>query len=162
MKPVVASALLAALVAVPAAAFALPQPGQPAPPFTLTTVNGKPFSLASLKGRAVYLNFYATWCPPCNAEAPSIGKLSAKYRARGLTVLGIDELEDPQKAKSFLTQYHLPYDAVVDGDGKVGQVYGGGVGLPVHVFIDRRGAIKLVRLGEMSPAEIDAAIRSIL
>ena len=109
----------------------------------------------------MYLNFFATWCPPCNEEAPSIAKLDARYKSRGLVVLGIDELEDQQKAKQFLDKYHLPYSAVIDTDGKTGRDYGA-VGLPVHVFIDRSGTVATFRLGEMNPAEIETAIKGIL
>jgi peroxiredoxin len=156
------AAVLAALVtAVPIVALAIPKVGQPAPSFSLPTVEGKTLALQSLKGHPVYINFYATWCPPCNAEAPTIGKLSAKYKSRGLTVLGVDELEDPQKAKEFLTKYHLLYDAVVDADGTMGKSYGA-IGLPVHIFIDRAGIVKTYRQGEMYPDEIEAAIKGIL
>jgi len=161
MKRVVLAAALVAAFAIPIPAFAVPKAGQPAPGFSLPTVDGKTLTLASLKGKPVYLNFYATWCGPCNEEAPSIGKLSDKFKARGLTVLGVNELENPQKAKEFLTKYHLTYTAVVDADGKAGKDYGA-LGLPVHVFIDRAGVVKTARLGEMDPDEIEAAIKGIL
>ncbi len=156
-------ALVAALATacVPVAALAVPRVGQPAPPFSLPAVDGKPLTLASLKGKPVYLNFYATWCPPCNEEAPVIGKLSDKYKPRGLTVVGVDELENPQKAAQFLTQHHLAYRAVVDSDGRTGKDYGA-IGLPVHIFIDRAGVVKTYRVGEMNPDEIETAIKGIL
>jgi cytochrome c biogenesis protein CcmG/thiol:disulfide interchange protein DsbE len=155
-------AIAAAVIAAkPAAALAAPRVGQPAPAFSLPTIDGKTLTLASLRGKAVYLNFYATWCPPCNEEAPVIGRLSDKYKARGLTVLGVDELEDATKAKEFLTKHHLTYGAVVDGDGKAGKDYGA-LGLPVHIFIGRDGVVKTFRYGEMNPDEIEAAIKGIL
>jgi cytochrome c biogenesis protein CcmG/thiol:disulfide interchange protein DsbE len=156
-----AAVLTVAVVAAPIVALAIPRVGQPAPAFSLPTVGGKTLTLADLKGHPVYLNFYATWCPPCNAEAPEIGTLSTKYKSRGLTVLGVDELENPQKAKEFLTKYHLAYDAVVDSDGTMGRDYGA-IGLPVHIFIDRGGVVKTYRQGEMYPDEIEAAIKGIL
>ncbi len=145
----------------PLAALAAPHVGQPAPAFSLPTVDGKTLTLASLKGKPVYLNFYATWCGPCNEEAPTIGKFSQRFKSRGLTVLGVNELENPQKAKEFLTKYHLPYTAVVDSDGQAGKQYGA-LGLPVHIFIDRSGIVKTYRLGEMNADEIEAAIKGIL
>jgi cytochrome c biogenesis protein CcmG/thiol:disulfide interchange protein DsbE len=147
--------------AVPGAALAVPKVGQPAPPFSLPSVDGRTVTLAKLKGKPLYLNFFATWCVPCNEEAPVIGKLSEKYRARGLTVLGVNELEDPAKAKEFLNKYHLTYVAVVDGDGTMGKDYGA-IGLPVHIFIDRSGVVKTYRLGEMDGNEIESAIKGIL
>jgi cytochrome c biogenesis protein CcmG/thiol:disulfide interchange protein DsbE len=161
MKRFVLAATLMAACSIPLAALAVPRPGQPAPPFSLPTVDGKTLTLASLRGKPVYLNFYATWCAPCNEEAPTIGELSEKYRPRGLTVLGVNELEDPQKAKEFLTKHHLAYGAVVDADGQAGKAYGA-LGLPVHIFIDRTGVVRTYRLGEMNPDEIETAIKGIL
>jgi peroxiredoxin len=161
MNRLIAALASAVAASLPLAAAAAPRVGQPAPPFSLPTAGGKTLTLASLHGHAVYLNFFATWCGPCNDEAPSIGKLSERFKARGLTVVGVNELESPAKAKEFLTKYHLPYGAVVDSDGETGKAYGA-VGLPVHVFIDRNGIVKTYRLGEMNPDEIETAIKGIL
>jgi cytochrome c biogenesis protein CcmG, thiol:disulfide interchange protein DsbE len=158
-RPALVVTLLAALI--PTLALAMPQAGKPAPDFTLPTIDGKTLALASLRGKPVYLNFFASWCGPCNEEAPSIGKLSDKYKAKGLNVIGVDELESVDRGRGFLQKYHLSYVAVVDGDGKMGHDYGT-IGLPLHVFIDRAGNVKLLRNGEMTPAEIESAIKSIL
>ena len=154
-------AAVCASLGLPSVALAVPKVGQPAPGFSLPTVEGRTLELASLKGKPVYLNFYATWCGPCNEEAPVIGKLSERYKGRGLTVLGVNELENPQKAKEFLLKYHLGYDAVVDTDGKAGKDFGA-LGLPVHVFINRAGVVATYRLGEMNADEIESAIKGIL
>jgi peroxiredoxin len=156
-----AAALLAFAVFVPAASSAAVRAGDPEPALTFPTATGKTLALASYKGKPVYLNFFATWCPPCNSEAPSVGKLAAAYAKRGLAVIGVDELESGPKAQSFITQYHLAYPAVLDSDGGALRAFGG-FGLPVHVFIARSGTVKLVHIGEMSPPEIEAAIKSIL
>jgi cytochrome c biogenesis protein CcmG/thiol:disulfide interchange protein DsbE len=156
MNRFAAAVALAAICAVPVAALAVPKVGQPAPALSLPTVDGKMLTLSSLRGKPVYLNFYATWCGPCNDEAPVIGKLSNRFKSRGLTVLGVDELENPQKAK-----YHLAYTAVVDSDGNAGKDYGA-LGLPVHIFIDRSGVVRTYRLGEMNPNDIETAIKGIL
>lgn len=161
MKRLAYLVIVALAVLAPTAALAITKTGQPAPALALSTSTGKPFTLSSLKGKAVYLNFFASWCGPCNEEAPAIGRLSAKYKARGLTVVGVNELESAQKAGEFLKQYHLPYGAVLDSDGKTGRDFGA-IGLPMHVFIDRKGVVKTSRLGEMSPQEIETAIKGIL
>jgi len=155
-------AAAAALAFVPAVALALPQAGKPAPAFSLPSPTGKPVSLESLKGKPVYVNFFASWCGPCNTEAPSIGKLRAQYAKKGLQVVGVDELDAPGQAAAFQKKYGNPYGLVaIDDNGAVGKQYNT-VAMPVHVFIDRHGIVKTYRLGEMSPAEIETAIRDAL
>jgi len=147
--------------ALPAAAAQGASVGKAAPNFTAPLASGAKFSLSSLHGKPVYLNFFATWCAPCNAEAPDINALQKQYRNRGFVTVGVDEREDADKAKSFVHKFGLTYKAIVDANGDVLGPYGA-IGLPVHVFIDRRGTVKLIRNGEMSKPEIESAIKSIL
>ena len=143
----------------PLAADAAPRPGDVAPPFTLKRDTGGTLALSSLKGKPVYLNFFASWCAPCNEEAPSVVLLNKKYAPKGLVVLGVDEQEDAKKAQGFASKYKIPFGVVLD-DGPMGKDYGV-IALPVHVFIDRSGKISTYRLGEMSPSEIEDAIKKI-
>jgi len=162
LKGFCATALAAALLApgTPTPA-GIPRSGQPAPAFSLPkAAGGGNITLASLKGKPVYLNFFASWCAPCNEEAPSVVELYKKYHSRGLMTLAVNELESPKKALEFAGKYHFPFPVVID-DGKMGKEYGV-LAMPVHVFIDRSGKISLYRLGEMTPAEIEAAIKKIL
>jgi len=148
-----------ALVLLPAVAQAAPRPGDTAPAFTLKRDTSGSVSLASLRGKPVYLNFFASWCAPCNEEAPSVVQLYGKYHPKGLVVLGVDEQEDASKAKGFAAKYKIPFNVVLD-DGPMGKDYGV-IALPVHVFIDRAGKISTYRMGEMSPSEIEDAIKKI-
>ena len=153
---------VAVLVLVPAVALAIPQVGKPPPAFSLPSPNGKPVALDGLRGRPLYVNFFASWCGPCNAEAPAIGKLRAQYAKRGLRVLGIDELDRPGEAQVFQRKFGNPYSIVaIDEDGAIGKKYGA-IGMPVHVFIDRRGVVTTFRVGEMSAVEIETAIKDSL
>jgi thiol-disulfide isomerase/thioredoxin len=151
-----------ALALVPAAALAIPEVGKAPPPFSLPSPSGKLVALDALRGKPLYVNFFASWCGPCNAEAPAIGKLRAQYAKRGLQVLGINELDRRGEAQAFQRKYANPYGIVaIDEDGAIGKKYGA-VGMPVHVFVDRRGVVTTFRVGEMSSAEIETAIKEAL
>ena len=134
--------------------------GSPAPQWTLPTTTGTKLSMSTFKGQPVYLNFFATWCPPCNDEAPGVNALQKKYAASGLRVIGIDELEDAKRAQSFVRKFGLTYPAVID-DGTLEDAYAVN-GLPVHVFISRDGIIRQIKAGEMNKAQIEQSIRALL
>jgi cytochrome c biogenesis protein CcmG, thiol:disulfide interchange protein DsbE len=134
--------------------------GKLAPGFDEATASGGALSLASLHGKAVYLNFFASWCPPCNEEAPAVDSLQKKYGPHGFQVVGVDVLENAQKARQFETQHHLSYPAVID-QGTLRDAYNVN-GLPVHVFIDRSGIIRKIEVGELTKPEMEADIKSVL
>lgn len=134
--------------------------GRPAPSWTEPSLPGPTLSLADLRGKAVYLNLFATWCEPCNEEAPAIDELQRAYGARGLQVVGVDILENARKAAEFRRQHHLIYPVVVDS-GTVRDQYRVN-GLPVHVFIDRAGIVQRIVVGEMSPAEMRSSAERLL
>jgi cytochrome c biogenesis protein CcmG/thiol:disulfide interchange protein DsbE len=156
-----ACALTLAVLATAAAASAAPVVGKPAPPFTLPALDGKQVSLASLKGRPVYLNFFASWCGPCNEEAPAIAKLARKYAPQGVTTIGVDALDGTDHAKAFKAQYKLPYQVLVDNDNVTKFPYLVFIGLPVHVFIRKDGTVNYFRQGEMSAAQIEAQYKAL-
>ncbi len=134
--------------------------GDAAPEFALPSVSGGSISSARLKGKPLYVNFFASWCGPCNEEAPAVGTLYKKYHAKGLTVVGIDYLEDKSSAIGFAKKYGWPFPIGID-DGSAGKNVGL-FGLPVHVFIDKSGKVSTIRYGEMDAPDIEAAIKKIL
>ena len=155
-------AVLAIVAAATLPAIAAPHMGDVAPAISIPSDKaGKTIDTTKLVGKAVYVNFFASWCPPCNAEAPSVKKLFAKYQKRGFITVGVDELEDASKATAFAKNYGWTFPVGVDTDGKALESYRA-VGLPVHIFIDRKGKIDLVRMGEMGPDEIEAEIKKIV
>ncbi|MDQ6781681.1 MAG: TlpA family protein disulfide reductase [Candidatus Eremiobacteraeota bacterium] len=145
-----------------AAAAPPPQNGAAAPAFSLSlAANGRgSVSLRQLHGHAVYINFFATWCQPCKAEAPAIAHLAQEFAKHNVVVLGIDELETESAARGFALQYRLPYPIAVDGGGDVGGNYGL-IGLPLHVFVGADGRVVMHREGEMTPAQIRAELLKI-
>jgi thiol-disulfide isomerase/thioredoxin len=162
---VVAACALAACghggnAASPAAVSGPARVGQPAPSWSEPSLPGPALASASLRGKPVYLNFFATWCPPCNQEAPAIDALQRQYGARGLRVVGVDVLENARKAAEFRNGHHLSYPVVVDG-GTLRDQYDVN-GLPVHVFIDRGGVIRKIAVGELSPADMRSNVERIL
>lgn len=157
-----APVLAAFLLALAAPALAVPRPGDAAPPFNLKSDDGKTISNATLRGKPVYLNFFATWCGPCRVETPSIVALSKKYAAQGLRVVGVDVGENAGKAQGFARDFNVPYALAIDPDNATRATYGGGLYFPLHVFIDAKGIVRQYQPGEMSPTMIEAAIRRIL
>lgn len=153
---------MAILLALAAPALAIPRPGDTAPPFSLTTADGKTISNVALRNRPVYLNFFATWCGPCRLETPSIVALSKKYAARGLRVIGVDVGESLGKAQGFARDFGIPYALAVDSDNSTRATYGGGLYFPLHVFIDANGVVRMYHPGEMSASEIEATLARII
>lgn len=134
--------------------------GAAAPSFDERKVGGGTVSMASLRGSPVYLNFFATWCPPCNEEAPSVSAVAQQFKGEGLHVVGVDVLENAAKAKQFADEHHLVYPAVVDS-GVLQRAYRIN-GLPVHVFIARDGTVRKIVVGELSKAQMIEDVKSIL
>ncbi len=134
--------------------------GAAAPNFSEQTVAGTTLTMASLEGKPLWLSFFATWCPPCNEEAPVISSVSNEYAARGLQVVGVDVLENAAKARQFVEMHHLNYPAVVDS-GALRDAYDIN-GMPVNVFIDRSGVVRVIEIGEMTRPEMEADVKKIL
>src|SRR5262245_30497085 len=81
-----------------------PQADHPAPDFTLMSLDGAQVTLSKLKGQVTLINIWATWCPPCRAEMPTIQKAYEQYRDQGFTVLAVDLQEDPRSVAAFMSQ----------------------------------------------------------
>lgn len=134
--------------------------GAEAPAFNEPTVDGASLSMANLHGKPVYLNFFASWCPPCNEEAPDVNAVQQQFKGAGLQVVGVDILENKAKAKQFVDQHKLMYPAIVDS-GRLRDAYNIN-GMPVHVFIDRNGIVKKIEIGELSKSQMIADVKELL
>jgi thiol-disulfide isomerase/thioredoxin len=115
--------------------------GQPAPDFSLDTLDGKAIRLSDFRGQAVLLNFWATWCGPCKIEMPWFVELQKQYGREGLQVVGV-AMDDSSKEdiEKFVKQMGVNYPILL-GKEAVGQDYGGVNVLPTTFFIDRNGRI---------------------
>jgi len=154
--------------------YVSPLDGKPAPGFALEDLNGKKVSLADYQGKAVMLNFWATWCGPCRIETPWIVELRQKYAAQGFEVLGVDTEGDDLKkddragwakasaaAGKFVAEEKVPYPVLLDGDS-ISRDYGGLDDLPTSFFVDRKGVVVAAQVGLTSEQEIESKIRKAL
>jgi cytochrome c biogenesis protein CcmG/thiol:disulfide interchange protein DsbE len=134
--------------------------GDRAPHFELPVLGTEEqvLDLASYRGRAVVVNFWASWCGPCRDEAPLLQAAWERHRARGVVVLGVDTRDLVSDAQQFVAKYGLTYPNVYDGPGKLADPYGL-TGFPETFFIDRKGTIVEHVAGPLESAEqIEAAI----
>jgi thiol-disulfide isomerase/thioredoxin len=133
-----------------------------APNFTLESLDGKNVSLSDLRGKAVLLNFWATWCGPCKIETPWLVELQKEYGAQGLQVVGI-AMDDSGKddIEKFAKDMGVNYPVLL-GKEAVGDAYGGVPALPESFFIGRNGKIVERIIGLKGRGEIEDAIKKAL
>ena len=116
--------------------------GEIPPDFKLKDLQGREVSLKSYRGKVVLLNFWATWCPPCRKEIPSMVKLYKRYKDKGLEIIGVnlDKL-DKSGVEKFSLEYNIDFPILLDPAGKVATLYGITV-LPTTFILDRNGKIQ--------------------
>lgn len=140
-----------------------PQKGSVAPDFTLKSVpDGKEVRLSSLRGKAVLLNFWATWCGPCKIEMPSLVDLQKKYGPQGLQIVGVamDDADD-KEISTFAHKMGVNY-LVLRGTEKIGDLYGGIQQLPTTYYLDRSGKVVDETIGGAGEATFEEAIKRAL
>jgi len=130
--------------------------------FTLLDVNGKPVSLAALRGKGVWINFWASWCPPCQSETPTLRDTYLQYRDRGLEVIGISVQEtNAADVATYARRYGLSYTIAADLSADVLHRYGV-YALPTQYFIGPDGVIRNVINGPLDPASAAREVEAIL
>ena len=155
----VAFAVLPRLFTPPVSAFV----GKDAPAFTLDVVaNGETprLSLADLKGKPVLLDFWATWCGPCQAEAPVVNKVAQRFKDRGLAVVGVNTSDEPGRAAPWARGKGITFPIVYDPND-VAPKYGV-ENLPTLVLVSKEGKILAVRTGVTSDSELERLVTSAL
>ena len=110
--------------------------------FTLNNLEGQTISLEALlkEKKALLINFFATWCPPCQEEIPDLIELQARYSLQGFTVIGVDTEESQKKVASFAKKFKINYPVLLDRDASVAAAYGI-VGIPTTYLIDSAGNV---------------------
>jgi peroxiredoxin len=136
--------------------------GKAAPDFSLPTTTGQTMKLSDFQGKAVLLNFWATWCEPCKVEMPWFVDLQKKYGPQGLQVLGV-AMDDasPKDIAAFAEKMGVNYPILI-GKEEVGTQYGGIDYLPSTYYISRNGKVIDHAFGLVSRSEIEANIEKAL
>jgi thiol-disulfide isomerase/thioredoxin len=124
---------------------AAPKVNAPAPDFELQTLDGQSLKMSDLRGRAILINFWATWCEPCRQEMPLLQEYADRYREK-LAVLAVNNDEAPELVRSFVDELQLRLPVLLDPGAKVTQLYRVR-GFPTSVFIDSRGVIRYQHIG---------------
>ncbi len=155
-----------------AGAMTSPLVGKQAANFTLTDLSGKKISLADYKGKAVQLNFWATWCAPCKIETPWLADLEKQYKPKGFEILGVSfddlDMDDAAKLKSETAdiaksakQLGIPYPVLLDGDA-ISKLYGDPEVFPTSFFVNREGKIVAATMGLTSKDDLENNIKKAL
>ncbi len=127
---------------------AIPTPltGLPAPDFSLALFDGQVVRLSDFRGKVVFLNFWASWCPPCRDEAPLLEQAWRRYKDQDVVFLGVDIQDSDEAARSFLREFGITYMNGRDPSGRIAINYGV-YGIPETFFIDRDGRITYKHIG---------------
>jgi peroxiredoxin len=132
-----------------------------APEFTLTDLSGQTLKLSNYRGKVVLLDFWATWCGPCRMEIPGFVELQNKYRDQGFQVIGVSMDDGPEPVRDFYKEFKMNYPVAM-GDDKLGELYGGVLGLPTSFVIGRDGRIYAKHVGASDISVFEEEIKTLL
>lgn len=133
-----------------------------APDFEIPTLDGKKLKLSGYRGKAVLLNFWATWCGPCKIEMPWFVELKKRYEDRGFQIIGVAlDAESRRSVAEFAKQMGVNYPIAIGSDA-ISDLYGGVDGLPASFYIDRNGRIVEQTFGLISHSDIEHNINKAL
>lgn len=128
----------------------------------LSDLDGKPVRLADYRGRPVWINFWATWCPPCQEETPVLRDVYTEFSGRGLALIAISVQETSvDDVRAYVARYGLNYTVAFDVTSAVFHTYQA-FGLPTHVFVDRDGIVRDVILGPLTRERAEQEINQLL
>lgn len=139
-------------------------PGRRAPDINLPTLSGGRFHLSKLRGNAVVVSFWGTWCPPCRKEFPELVRVQAEHAQAGLRVVAVngrDQEESTDDVERFVSAFAVTFPIALDKRGSVRRAYRI-VGQPTTVFIDSSGVVRKVHVGLIERDELDKGIAMIL
>lgn len=137
------------------------QINRPAADFTLPLFSGGNITLSSLRGNPVVLNFWASWCPPCREEAPTLEKIWQVYKDKDVTFIGVNIQDREADARAYIEEFGITYPNGPDIGGRITIDYGVS-GIPVTFFVNREGRIVSRWVGAISERLLRARIEEIL
>ena len=137
-----------------------PKVGAPAPDFALKDLEGRTVRLSELRGKPVLLNFWATWCPPCEMEMPDLEKAYRKYQGEGVAFLGIDYGESGDTVRKYVREHGYSWSFLLDPDMQAVRSYRV-FGVPTTYFVDREGILRDVYLGPLDADALEAKLAEI-
>jgi len=132
-----------------------------APQFQRKDLSGRMLDLARYRGKVVLLNFWATWCAPCQVEMPVFIRWQRESGPQGLQVVGISMDDDVASVRKLMAKLKVNYPVAM-GDEALGELYGGVLGLPLTYLIDKHGLIRARFQGEVDPKEIEKQWKALL
>ncbi len=125
-----------------------------APNFTLTDLSGKSISLSDLKGKVIFINFWATWCPPCRQEIPDFIEFTKENKDSGAVILGVSVDKSADKVRDFVDENGINYPIVMATNEMISD-YKPGKFIPTTIVIDPSGMIKEKKVGAMDKATLE-------
>ena len=129
--------------------------------FSLKLMAGGTLTLSELRGKAVMLDFWSSWCPPCRQEAPVLAEVYLEYEGLPVEFVGVDIWDVPSAAQEHIDRYNVPYPNGIDADGIIVINYGV-TGLPEKFFINPEGTIVKKFVGPMSPSKLRGILNDML
>lgn len=134
---------------------------KPAPEMVRTDLTGRHIDLRSYRGKIVLLNFWATWCAPCQVELPRFESWQKKYGSEGLKVLAVSMDDGDAPVRRTVRRLHLSFPVVM-GDAELGEAYGGVLGLPITFLIDRNGVVVGKIKGEADLEQLELRVKALV
>ena len=133
----------------------------PAPELTLTDLSGNTVSLTDHPGKVVLVNLWATWCPPCREEMPSLQTFYEKYKANGFLLIGINQEETLEVVQPFIKEFGLTFPIWLDIDYQAQRVFNT-ANLPSSYVIDRNGRVRLMWIGGISKKNLEKYVPDVI
>lgn len=133
----------------------------PAPELDLVTLNGAPVSLADFRGSVVLVNLWATWCPPCRQEMPTLQAFYDRYKEDGFVLIAIDQEETREVVQPFVEEFDLTFPVWLDMDYLAQREFKT-MSLPSSYVVDRNGQVKLMWIGSISKANLEKYVPNII